>query len=281
MATLSTLLTHAFHRPYAVPAFNVTDLASVQGVLDAAERTSSPVILQFSERVARALGPRTIAAFFRSMTEHLPVPAALHLDHCRDAGLAMEALRCSWNSVLYDASDDDFEDGLRTTAALVSTARAHGADIEGEFERIGRLADGHGAPDDDSAHDRALEFIRRTGVTCFSPDVGTLHGDYTGPPTIHTRRIARLASASGVPQVLHGASGIPPETLHGTLELGVAKVNFSTALKHGHRAAVTAFMAGSGSRPWDPLRLHQTVRASVSERAERCIGTVASAGHAC
>ncbi|WP_326756661.1 HAD-IA family hydrolase [Streptomyces hirsutus] len=134
----------------------------------------------------------------------------------------------------------------------MNKARARGADIEGEFERIGRAAVGHGTMDDDSAHDRAMGFIRRTGVTCFSPDVGTLHGDYTEPSTIHTRRIVRLASASGVPQVLHGASGIPPKTLREVLELRVSKVNFWTVQQYAATLRISGGLERLNSLRSDP-----------------------------
>ncbi|MFI5663477.1 class II fructose-bisphosphate aldolase [Streptomyces sp. NPDC051684] len=236
---------------------------------------------QYSERTARALGPPTVSAVFRAMAGKSQIPAALHPDHCQSLEFAEECLRSSWQSVLYDASGQPYEIGLDATSRLVGTARKLGADIEGEFETIGRAA----IPDRTPPHGigRCVEFIEKTDISCFSPDIGTQHGDCPNPPEIDTRKLAGISEAADVPLVVHGASGLAPERLARlatSAELGVGKVNFSTTLKHAHWAATVAFASGTGQGATDPLQLHHGVRELVSGHAVRCIETVNSAGRA-
>jgi fructose-bisphosphate aldolase, class II len=45
MITLRQLLDHAAEHSYGVPAFNVNNLEQIQAIMQAADKTDSPVIL--------------------------------------------------------------------------------------------------------------------------------------------------------------------------------------------------------------------------------------------
>ncbi|MFD5778900.1 class II fructose-bisphosphate aldolase [Streptomyces sp. NPDC126933] len=273
--SLTELLRPALSEGYAVPAFNVVDGAMLAGVIDAAHRVQSPVIVQVSERIARALGPEHFKAAFDQLVGETEASAVLHLDHCGDPVFAEKCLAAGWDSALYDASDLPYEEALRTTMEVVRTAERYGAEIEGEFERIGRanLADVVVArPVSDS-----VEFIRRTGVACFSPAVGTLHGRYVAAPRLQPERVDEIVRACGVPQVLHGATGLDDATLQDFVGRGIAKINFSTVLKGVHTDAVRSHAAEPG-RELEPLNLFLDIRTRVTKVVEHYMTVLRSHG---
>ena len=53
MISLRQLLDHAAEHGYGVPAFNVNNLEQIQAIMQAAQKTDSPVILQASRRRAQ------------------------------------------------------------------------------------------------------------------------------------------------------------------------------------------------------------------------------------
>jgi len=282
VVSLEELLRPALSGGYAVAAFNVVDAAMMAGVVETAGQAGSPVIVQAAVRAVRAFGPQLFKAMFDNLVERSGATAALHLDHCPDAGLAEECLAAGWNSALLDVSHLPYEQGLEATAKLVEVAAAYGGHIEGEFERIGR-ADQHteqrtgedGAGARTEPLEGSVRFIRETGVACFSPDVGTLHGRYHTAPLLDLGRAAELARATGVPQVLHGASGLADGQLRAFAGSGVAKVNFSTTLKDAYAEAVRSQAVGGAL---EPVELLGEVRARVRKPVAHYIGVLGSAG---
>jgi ketose-bisphosphate aldolase len=282
VVSLEELLRPALSGGYAVAAFNVVDAAMMAGVVEAAEQAGSPVIVQAAVRAVRAFGPQLFKAMFDNLIERSGATAALHLDHCPDAGLAEECLAAGWNSALLDVSHLPYEQGLEATAKLVEVAAAYGGHIEGEFERIGRAdqhTEQHTGEDGAGVRTEPLEgsvrFIRETGVACFSPDVGTLHGRYRTAPLLDLGRAAELARATGVPQVLHGASGLTDGQLRAFAGSGVAKVNFSTTLKDAYAEAVRSQAVGGAL---EPVELLGEVCARVRKPVAHYIGVLGSAG---
>ncbi|MGW1761140.1 class II fructose-bisphosphate aldolase [Streptomyces mirabilis] len=275
--SLTELVRPALREGYAVPAFNVVDGAMMAGVIDAAHHARSPIIVQVSERIARALGPEHFKNAFDQLVGDRGTAAVLHLDHCGDPAFVEKCLSTGWDSALYDASHLPYDEAVRTTAEVVRTAERYGADIEGEFERVGRasLADVVVTrPVSDS-----IDFIRKTGVACFSPAVGTLHGRYRAVPRLEPERVDEIVRASGVPQVLHGATGLDDGTLRDFVGRGVAKINFSTVLKGAHTEAVRSYAAEPGHE-LEPLNLYLDIRTRVTKVVEHYIGVLQSQGRA-
>lgn len=236
---LATVLAEAARSESAVLAFNVVDPASMTGVLEAAGEAQAPVVVQLSVRSARQWGLAAALACHTEAARGRPTPSVLHLDHCTDPGLAADCLRTGWNSVLFDASRLPYDTAVRETAALVRLAQAHGADVEGEFEAIARVGEEEGTGLRHGV-DRSVEFVRTTGVTCFSPDLGTAHGAYVRQPAVDFERARAISAATSVPLVLHGGTGLSAETMSRLVGCGVRKINVSTGVKQAYVAAVVA-----------------------------------------
>jgi len=265
---LGRLLQYAVGNDCAVMAFNVVDPASMQGVLDAAETAQAPVVVQLSVRSARQWGVEAALACHAEASSGRVWPSVLHLDHCVDREFAERCLRAGWDSVLFDASGLAYETAVRQTAELVELAAEFGGDVEGEFEAIPRVGE---APVGGSGEDVAVglervnEFIGRTGVTCFSPALGTAHGAYAHQPVVDHERARAITAATAVPLVLHGGTGLDPAVMARLVDCGVRKINVSTQIKHAYVGAMAS--AADVADVMEPLEVLGRITAAVREVA--------------
>ncbi len=281
-ATLD-LVGAAFIGRYAVPAFNVFDDFSLRGVLDAAQELRSPVIVQVSVKTVRGLGASYLRSLFLERASAVGIPAALHLDHCPDRAVASQALQAGFDSLLFDASGLSFEEALVETREVVTEARRCGAAVESEIEGIRGVEDDVGAAEEGERYpiERLAGFIAETGVDLFAPAIGTAHGRYSAAPRLSPERISALVAATGIPQVLHGGTGLTAEDFRDLVGRGCAKVNVSTAIKEAYlKAGLDHLLQARAASHWDPPGFFGEAEAAVAEAARRHITAFGAAGKA-
>ncbi|MCH0538722.1 class II fructose-bisphosphate aldolase [Streptomyces sp. MUM 203J] len=274
---LGSVLRSARSGGYAVPACNVFDAVGMDAVLAAGERLSSPVIVQISTRTLRAWGPRRIRQLFVGLVSQRHVSALLHLDHCADPDLVTACMEEGWDSALFDASSMDFETAVRLTRDLVVRGAERGFDIEGEIDRIGSVHE-VGPPQVRVAVDRSVTFVGQTGVTCFSPAAGTLHGLSEAPVVLDLDGLAALSENVGLPLVLHGGSGLDAPTLKKAVTCGIAKVNVSSMVKSAFRGALSP---GPSSAAVEPIDLLQNFSARTEAVVAGFVEALGSRGRSC
>jgi fructose-bisphosphate aldolase class II len=233
IVTLQELLADASRKRYAVGAFNVSNLESVRSVLEAAEETASPVVLQAASEEVKYAGGRCLVAMIEELAASRRLRLGIHLDHGPSFEFAMLCLRYGFTSVMFDGSRLPYEQNVETTRRVVEAAGAAGVSVEGELGTIGSTTemgeriDGAYLTDPQQAGD----FVRRTRVHCLAPAFGTAHGLYRFEPRLDFERLARIRESAGVPLAMHGGTGVPAEQIRHAIELGVAKINFSTILR--------------------------------------------------
>ncbi|HEY6745187.1 MAG TPA: class II fructose-bisphosphate aldolase, partial [Mycobacteriales bacterium] len=168
------ILARAYRDRYGVAAINIVNDLTLEAVLAAATEVDAPVIVQTSVKTVRAIGYDVLYGMWRAMTADVPVPVALHLDHCPDREVISRCLRTGWNSVLFDASTLPIEENQRQTVEVVAEARQYGAQVEGEVESITGVEDGIGSDTEAARQDlgAVVDFIRTTGVDVFAPAIG-------------------------------------------------------------------------------------------------------------
>jgi fructose-bisphosphate aldolase class II len=277
------MLDRALADRYAVAAINILNDLTIEAVLDAAVQERAPVILQTSVKTVRMYGRDQLFGIFQALAADVPVPVALHLDHCPDRSVISDCLAGGWNSVLFDAHELDVAENLRQTTEVVAEARRYGAHVEGEIEGIQGVEDGIGS---DAAPviqtlEVAVDFITRTGVDCFAPAIGNAHGQYKATPTLDHQRVSDLVEATGVPMALHGGTGLSDEQFTDLIARGCAKVNISTALKETYMKSSLEFLRGAEAKDtWDPPSLFTHQRTAVVEMARRHIRLFGGSGRA-
>ncbi|MCP5290149.1 MAG: fructose-bisphosphate aldolase class II [Burkholderiaceae bacterium] len=237
---LRQLLDHAAEHGYGVPAFNVNNLEQIQAIMEAAQATDSPVILQASAGARKYAGePYLRHMVLAAVESHPGIPVVLHQDHGASPAVCVQAIRSGFTSVMMDGSllEDaktpaGYDYNVEVTRRVCEIAHAVGVSVEGELGCLGSLETGEAGEEDGVGaegklgHDQLLTdpdearaFVAATGVDALAIAIGTSHGAYkfTREPTGDILAIDRIAAIhAAVPDihlVMHGSSSVPQEWL--------------------------------------------------------------------
>ena len=240
LISLRQLLDHAAEHGYGVPAFNVNNLEQIHAIMEAAEETRSPVILQASAGARKYAGePYLRHMVLAAVESHPSIPLVLHQDHGASPAVCTQSIRSGFTSVMMDGSlkEDaktpaDYDYNIAVTRDVCTMAHAIGVSVEGELGCLGSLETGQAGEEDGVGaegiltHDmmltdpvQAKDFVSRTGVDALAIAIGTSHGAYkfTRQPTGDILAMDRIAEIhAAVPNthlVMHGSSSVPQEWL--------------------------------------------------------------------
>ncbi|HYN62404.1 MAG TPA: class II fructose-bisphosphate aldolase [Rubrivivax sp.] len=238
--SLRQVLDHAAERGYGVPAFNVNNLEQIQAIMEAAQATDSPVILQASAGARKYAGEAYLRHMVLAAVEtHPDIPVVLHQDHGASPAVCMQSIRSGFTSVMMDGSLKEdaktpasYDYNVAVTRKVCEIAHSIGVSVEGELGCLGSLETGEAGEEDGSGaegkltHDmmltdpaQAKDFVAQTGVDALAIAIGTSHGAYkfTRKPTGDILAIERIANIhAAVPDthlVMHGSSSVPQEWL--------------------------------------------------------------------
>ena len=247
LVPMRLLLDHAAENGYGIPAFNVNNLEQILAIMQAADETDSPVILQASRGARKYAGENFLRHLILGAVESYPhIPIAMHQDHGNSPATCYSAIRNGFTSVMMDGSLEEdaktpasFDYNVNVTAEVVKVAHAVGASVEGELGCLGSLETGKGDKEDGHGFegtlskeqlltdpDEAVEFVERTQVDALAIAIGTSHGAYkfTRKPTGEILAISRIEEIHGrLPNthlVMHGSSSVPQEWLDMINEYG-------------------------------------------------------------
>ncbi|WP_225101392.1 class II fructose-bisphosphate aldolase [Streptomyces sp. CoH27] len=260
---------------HAVPGFVAYNLETVQGITAAAEACGRPVLIQAGSSPFTHAGREALMRLALDAAAHSTARLGVHLDHSRDLDEITACLEAGYTSVMVDGSHLPFTENVALTKEAVRRARDHGAWVEAE---LGALPGDEDVSTDAVAQatamtdpDQAAEFAAATGVDALAVAVGNVHGFTENPVRLDLARLAAIHQAVPVPLVLHGASGLPVEELHGALTRGVAKVNVNAELRRAYLEAVRTTLPAAlpGS---DAVSLWASGRDAVRDAALEVIG---------
>ena len=240
LISLRQLLDHAAENSYGMPAFNVNNMEQVHAIMQAADETNSPVIMQGSAGARSYAGEPFLRHLISAAIEMYPhIPVVMHQDHGSEPAVCLRSIQSGFSSVMMDGSleadmktPSSFEYNVDVTREVVKMAHAGGVSVEGELGCLGSLEtgemgeeDGHGAEgklDLDmllTSVEEAADFVEATGVDALAIAIGTSHGAYkfTQEPTGEILRIDRIKEIhTRIPNthlVMHGSSSVPQEWL--------------------------------------------------------------------
>ena len=274
---LKPMIEEARRGGYAVGAFNYCNAETAQAVIGEGMAQRSPVMMIVGPWEIPVVGVKMLAEIARWVAKDADVPVCLHLDHGDTVELARECIEAGFPSVMIDASQHEFEENVRLTKLVVEMARPRGITVEGELGAVGRVgvetAEGAGeASLTDPA--KAAEFVERTGVDALAVAIGNAHGMYTQRPELDFERLRAIRDAVGVPLVLHGGSGTPPEQLHRAIELGISKVNVASEIG---RAYLDTLVEAAAKKTWYAWALIDA-KAAIRQVVGRWMRELGSAG---
>jgi fructose-bisphosphate aldolase class II len=240
LISLRQLLDHAAEHGYGMPAFNVNNMEQVHAIMQAADATNSPVIMQGSAGARGYAGEPFLRHLILAAIEMYPhIPVCMHQDHGAEPAVCFRSIQSGFSSVMMDGSlmsdgktPSSYEYNVETTRKVVELAHACGVSVEGELGCLGSLEtgmmgeeDGHGAEGvlDHSQlltdPEEAADFVKKTGVDALAIAIGTSHGAYkfTQKPSGKVLRIDRVKEIHdripSVHLVMHGSSSVPQDWL--------------------------------------------------------------------
>lgn len=239
------MLIKAQKEGYAVPAFNIHNLETIQTVVEAAVEMRSPVILAATPGTMNYAGRAYVQAMAEVAAKENDIPIALHLDHHETIESIEQSLKVGTLSVMIDGSHLNFAENIELTKKVVDMAHGYGATVEAELGRLVGQEDDQVVEAADAIYtdpDTVEEFVERTGVDSLAVAIGTGHGVYESKPDLDFERLEKIKKIVDIPIILHGASGIVKEDVQKCIELGCAKVNISTELKIPFSSALRNYL---------------------------------------
>jgi len=267
----------------------VTDLIQLEGVVDAAVELKSPVIIQTSVKPSKFLGTDVLVSIFRTIASSAPVPICLHLDHCTEVAYCKKCADAGYTNIMIDASKQPYENNISQTREVAQYCHEAGnISVEGELGTVGGVEDQIKVAEDEAQlanPEQAVRFVKETGVDIFAPAIGTAHGVYkTKSPKIDFERLGKinqLLNVGGVktPLVVHGGTGLPEEYIKKLIEMGGAKFNVSTELKHTLIDATYDYISTNRDE-YEPGKVDVAVRDSIRKAVGHWMQMLGSVGKA-
>lgn len=239
------LLLDAQKNKYAVGAFNVENMEMVLAVLEAAEETNSPVIMQTTPGTVKYAGADFYFANIRAAARRTRIPVACHLDHGNSLAIAVQALHAGYTSIMIDGSKLQFEENIALTKTVTEICHAVNIPVEAELGRVGGKEDGLDNSQSENPYtdpDEAKIFVEKTGCDSLAVAVGTAHGVYKGIPHINFDVLEKIREVVNIPLVLHGTSGVPDDQVIRCVSMGMCKVNYATDLRISYTYGVKKYM---------------------------------------
>jgi fructose-bisphosphate aldolase class II len=240
LISMRQLLDHAAEFGYGVPAFNVNNLEQMRAIMEAADKTDSPVIVQASAGARKYAGAPFLRHLILAAIEEFPhIPVVMHQDHGTSPDICQRSIQLGFSSVMMDGSlkedgktPSDYEYNVRVTKQTVAFAHACGVSVEGELGCLGSLETGQAGEEDGvgaegtldhsqmlTDPEEAADFVKQTQVDALAIAIGTSHGAYkfTKPPTGDILAIDRIKEIhKRIPNthlVMHGSSSVPQDWL--------------------------------------------------------------------
>ncbi len=280
LKNIKQYLTKAKEEKFALGQFNFCTLEQFQGIVQAAKKTSSPIICGVSGGEAEFLGIEEAAALVRIARERDGVAIFLNLDHGKDVDIIKRAVDIGYDAVHFDGSDLSFEENVKFTKEVVSYARKREVIVEGEIGKI----EGSSVPSDQETEEliltsmeKVVRFTKHTGIDSIALDVGTLHGTYANAPKVHFDRIKQAGKETGSFIVLHGGSGVNDDDIRKAVETGVVKININTELRVVWKNALYGIMK-ENLEEVVPYNILPAVREAVVSKVEEKIKLFNSVG---
>ena len=236
LVTLKYALRQAQKNGYAVGAFNFNGIEDARGIIEAAVEKNSPVILMTSVSAMKYIGgPDAVVGLIKGLSDKLPVPVVLHLDHAEDYDVICSCVDAGYTSVMVDGSKLPYEENIAFSRSIVDYASKFGVSVEAELGKIGGH-EGNINVDERSAAmtdpDTVVKFVKETGIDALAVSIGTVHGFYKAEPKLDFERLEKIRALTDIPLVLHGGTGVPEADFIRSIKCGISKINVGTELKY-------------------------------------------------
>ena len=258
MKDLKYYLNKAKKEKWAIGQFNFSTLEQLRGIMKAASRMKSPVILGTSEGELKFLGIKETIALVEISKLEYNVPAFLNLDHGKSMDLIKECIDFGFSAVHFDGSFQSFKKNINYAKKIADLAHKKGLIAEGEIDNIGKGII--------TKVWQAKEFVEKTKVDSLAVAIGSIHGYYK-KVKLDIKRLNEIADEVDSFLVLHGGSGILASQIKKAIKAGIVKVNINTELRMVWRQGLLKGLDGKEIKPYNVLLdAEKAVQKKVEEK---------------
>lgn len=248
--------TKARKENFAIGAFNVDNLEIFKAICIAGKNKKSPVMLEFSPGEVKEFGLANIVDLASNAKQEYGIPVLLNLDHSKTVEDCLAAVEVStdgagFDDVHFDGSELPFDENIDKIKKVVEAAKARKLFVEGEIDHLPGGSEVHEEDIDleeikksYTKPEKALEFVKKTGIDIFAAVFGNVHGTFPNQPDLDFALLAKIREAVGEIFIsLHGGSGIPAEQVREAIRIGgIVKVNVNTEIRAAFHDALTEKM---------------------------------------
>lgn len=232
----------------AIGAFNVINLETLRGVIQAAEQSEMPVIVQITPASLNWANYDYLVPMVLNAAKKSGAEIIVHLDHCQDLQMFERALKDGFNSAMFDGSHLPFEENVRMSLEAKKIAQKYGAFLELEIGKIGGKEDENVKSNVEIyGVDVVEKFYKLTTPDSLAVAFGTSHGVYKEKAKLDFLLLSNIKKKLKIPLVMHGTSGLSNNEISESIKNGINKVNIATELMHVYNLAVKQFFAENPS----------------------------------
>ncbi|QWT17645.1 class II fructose-bisphosphate aldolase [Collinsella sp. zg1085] len=217
----------------ALAAFNVPSLEALRAVLDAAEETGYPVIIQHAECHEEMVPLRVMGPAMVALAECSSAQVCVHLDHCEHLSYMREALELGFSGAMFDGSMLPYEKNVELSAYAAEMCAPYNCGLECELGSMGAREGGDDAQNPAAQAmytnpELVSDFVAATGLDILACSFGTVHGLYRGEPKLSIEILNQIRERVHIPLVMHGGSGVSDDDYRRAIEAGIRKINYYT-----------------------------------------------------
>ncbi len=276
----NNMLKKAQREQYAIPAFNIHNLETMQVIVETVAEYQSPVILAGTPGTYSYAGTENIIQIANELSKKHHVPLAVHLDHHEEFSDIANKINAGVRSVMIDGSHLPFDENITLVKQVVEYAHRYDVSVEAELGRLGGVEDDLIVDSKDALYtnpQQAIEFVKKTNIDSLAIAIGTAHGLYKSEPKLDFDRLSEIRSVIDIPLVLHGASGVPDKDVRECIQRGICKVNIATELKIAFSDALKQYLLIHPDAN-DPRNYMKPAKAAMKEIVQKIITTCGCAG---
>jgi fructose-bisphosphate aldolase, class II len=265
---------------WAIGQFNVSDMNALKGVVAAAVKLKSPIIVGTSEGESGFLGLKEAVSLVDFYNRKTGLPILLNLDHGRSLEYIKRAINEGYSAVHFDGSKLPLDENIKIARKVKDYAQKKGVLVEGEMDAVSgsssllkKAPEAKGVKLTDPLE--AKRFAEASGIDSLAVSIGTFHGQVPGfKPKIDIRRLKDIKSRlRDTFLVMHGGSGVSEKDIRSAVSLGIVKINVNTELRVAYSQGLKKGLSGGETTPYKYLPLAVEAVQRVVEKKIKLFGS--------
>ncbi len=269
-ANLKQLLVEARSNGVAVPCFNIFGHEDALAVIQAAEECRAPVILATNKEMVEFAGVRYLSKMLNHLAEQASVAVCVHLDHCYDKDLVLQAIDAGYHSVMFDGSQLPLEENISRTRIIADYAHRAGVSVEGEIGSVPYSEGRDHIRSELTDPEQARQYSLHSGVDAIAISIGNVHRLTHTTTPVDFERLKSILQAVKQPLVIHGTSGIETKDIQRLAKTAISKFNIGTRMRMVFGDSLRKTLA-SDPEIFDRLQIFKSVIPLMQAEAKRHI----------